>query len=248
VTQAGSSIKVVQIIGVQGILLARAYAVSSGARNVTAILAILLGTNLVTSIAVIAGEPCTDVQPIWPRNLVQVSNVCSILFEAGVVGVTVYHTWSIYRTAKALSTAFKGSVTSLLLEQGIARFALIFFWELEISITEKLVRSFLVGIDVPLENAISAILICRFHLNLQKRTVHSEGSTLPAPSLTSFHATLPIQSLRQHIRQEFGDPEDNWVDDEPEHEDTSYGVVGAGSEQKSWDVKPLPLLPQKTTA
>ena len=57
------------------------------------------------------------------------------------------------------------------------------------------------------EHSISVILICRFHLDLQRTHAHpnsSDSRSVPSISLGSFRAT--VQSLHDAVVAEFGDP------------------------------------------
>ena len=57
------------------------------------------------------------------------------------------------------------------------------------------------------EHSLSVILICRFHLDLQRTHAHpnsSDSRTIPSISLGSFRAA--VRSIHDAVLEEFGDP------------------------------------------
>ena len=59
----------------------------------------------------------------------------------------------------------------------------------------------------PNEHSLSVVLICRFHLDLQRTHAHPNSSSsrnIPSISLGSFRAA--VQSIHDAVLAEFGDP------------------------------------------
>jgi len=63
-----------------------------------------------------------------------------------------------------------------LLKQGLIRFGIVLIWSLENLVSSLLLRSTIAGVDGPLENAISQILICWFQLDLAKQATPTTES------------------------------------------------------------------------
>ncbi|KIJ30896.1 hypothetical protein M422DRAFT_267503 [Sphaerobolus stellatus SS14] len=118
------------------------------------------------------------------------------------MAITAYYAWT---SSKQLQNMFstRPSITVIFLQQGIVRFFIIFIWSLEGSISSKVLNSFLADFDIGLKDSVSAILICRFILQLHKfnrrfQTVSSvhEASTLGIRGR--------LQFIHKTIIEEFG--------------------------------------------
>ncbi|KIJ27757.1 hypothetical protein M422DRAFT_271048 [Sphaerobolus stellatus SS14] len=118
------------------------------------------------------------------------------------MAITAYFAWT---SSKQLQSMFgtKHSLTVIFLKQGAVRFFIIFIWNLEDSISNKVLNPFLAGFDIGLENVISAILVCRFILQL--RRFNTRVQTVLSINIAS---TPGIQERLQHIHEtlieEFG--------------------------------------------
>lgn len=191
-------------IGSDSLLLARVYAICHRHRWLVILpFALFLGRtaiNFTDSFLL----TCTSASPIIPK-IVTAGDVFVIGFDLSIVTLTVGHTWRVYRD----KDAYRDTIMGLILKQGILRFIIIFVWGLEIIIVKQLVRPTIGGVDVFLEAAVSVILICRFHLDLSARNLHSEQETTePAPASTlSFQAA--VRRFDTHIDTDFGDNDGN---------------------------------------
>ncbi|KAF8574284.1 hypothetical protein K439DRAFT_1624440 [Ramaria rubella] len=75
---------------------------------------------------------------------------------------------------------------------------------LTITVTEKVLRPSLQGILNSLQNILSVIIICHFHLDLQQRNDHPNGSTTShSLPFGSFHAVK--ERIHRAVVDEFGD-------------------------------------------
>ncbi|KAF8585206.1 hypothetical protein K439DRAFT_1616151 [Ramaria rubella] len=72
------------------------------------------------------------------------------------------------------------------------------------AVTLKVLRPSLRGILDALQNSLSVILICHFHLDLQQRNEHPNGSNISHSfPLSSFHAVT--ERIHRAVVDEFGD-------------------------------------------
>ncbi|KAF8584605.1 hypothetical protein K439DRAFT_1616590 [Ramaria rubella] len=105
----------------------------------------------------------------------------------------------------------RNSLLKLLVQQkklreilGVLRYGFILTITLADTVTQKALRLSLQGILTPLNNFLSVILICRFHLDLQQRNHHPNGSTTShSHPLRSFHAVTG--RIHKAVVDEFGD-------------------------------------------
>ncbi|KIJ40119.1 hypothetical protein M422DRAFT_256942 [Sphaerobolus stellatus SS14] len=118
------------------------------------------------------------------------------------MAITAYFAWT---SSKQLQNMFgaRKSLTVIFLQQGIVRFFIVFIWGLEVSILNKVLNPFRAGLDTGLEDAVSAILICRFILQLRRFSTRVQ--TVPSVHIAS---TPGIRGRLQHIHEtlieEFG--------------------------------------------
>ncbi|KIJ40121.1 hypothetical protein M422DRAFT_256943 [Sphaerobolus stellatus SS14] len=171
---------------IQALLIGRAYAVSGGNSFIAA------GLGLITVLY-------NGLDICSPGSA---SFVTTLIFDGTVMAITAYFAWS---SSKQLQNMFgtRQSLTVIFLQQGVVRFFIIFIWTLEISISDNVLNLFLVGIDTGLENVVSAILICRFILQL--RRFNTRVQTVPSIHIAS---TPGLQGRLQRIHttliEEFG--------------------------------------------
>ncbi|KAF8573381.1 hypothetical protein K439DRAFT_981295 [Ramaria rubella] len=101
------------------------------------------------------------------------------------------------------------SMSTLLIQQGVLRYGFVLTLTLASAITDKALRLTLRGILGPFQNTLSIIMICRFHLELQKRNECPNG-TKASPShstLSTFRAAT--ERIHQSVMDDFGDLEFN---------------------------------------
>ncbi|KIJ53930.1 hypothetical protein M422DRAFT_241187 [Sphaerobolus stellatus SS14] len=218
-----------------GLLVARAYVVSGRNKWLIAVLLLLtvsyLGIALVKIVLTSTTNPpailftlgiSSVIQAYYKRIILftgSLLNIIVLLTDAITVAVTFLRAWDDYRSfslLKELRSNKNTSLSVLLLQQGVIRFIIIFVWSLEGSITEKLLNPNFAGIDLPLENVISAILVTRFMLQLKQRR---EYSSCASPSKIRWIANITptsssklratVRCLNETIVEEFGDHEDN---------------------------------------
>ncbi|KIJ40229.1 hypothetical protein M422DRAFT_49187 [Sphaerobolus stellatus SS14] len=134
------------------------------------------------------------------------TSIGTILFESSVLVVTILYTWNL--RGKLSNRRRSKSLAELLLRQGVIRFGIIFIWNFAETI---LSRVLLDGIDGPLENAISCILVCRFLLELRKYAADASSVLVSTSSLNRHRPTsafyLAMRRLDRRVRIEFGDQE-----------------------------------------
>lgn len=192
-------------IGVDGLVLARTYAV--GYRNTFGITAVTTTFFIFESItvALIPFQRCTSsFLPQNPPVFLDILTVVSLtLFELGVLIVVLGHTWRVYHKDIGGQTSFMG----LFIYQGIIRFSIIFIWTVVVVVMSETLRASLSSVVQPLGEATSVILICRFFLQLAKRGTFQHPQTPSMNGWTtmyhSFHHV--IGDIGASIREDMGD-------------------------------------------
>jgi len=139
----------------------------------------------------------------------RITNGLTILNDAAIFGVTVYHTWTLVKLRRSLPEMTGGrSLASLILKQGILRFLIIFCWGLQSIITDNLVRPNIRGLTTAIERPVSSILVLRFFLDLREWNAHPNG-TLQTKDLSPRSSWKAVaRKLSNSIIEHLGDPED----------------------------------------
>ncbi|KIJ47609.1 hypothetical protein M422DRAFT_248609 [Sphaerobolus stellatus SS14] len=150
-----------------------------------------------------------------------------LLSDIAVIAITTYYAWSDGRLLKELYRSNTKTLTRLFIRQGVIRFVVIFIWVVEISLTDKLLNPLIGGVDTPLEDAMSSILVCRFMLDLRRY-----NDSEPKPPSLSLKDFLPISNqppsschsswtfhgylgrVNELIMSEFGDVPTSYSDDD----------------------------------
>ncbi|KAF8512465.1 hypothetical protein BU17DRAFT_69231 [Hysterangium stoloniferum] len=134
---------------------------------------------------------------MWFEHVRNIANGLTLLSDAAIFGVTVYHTWTLARTRWSLTEMISGkSLSSLILKQvqGI--------------ITDKLVQPGLAGLTTTIERPVSVILVLRFFLDLREQNAYQNGTfhTRDEEPCSSFKAAAG--KFSNAIIEDLGDPED----------------------------------------
>ncbi|KIJ29573.1 hypothetical protein M422DRAFT_269014 [Sphaerobolus stellatus SS14] len=175
---------------IQALLIGRAYAVSGGNSFIAAGLAlitVLYNGLLISHTVLFFFNP---------------SNPPSVYFTLTVMAITAYFAWT---SSKQLQNMFgtRQSLTVIFLQQGVARFLIIFICTLENSISTKVLSPFLSGFDAGLEDSVSVILICRFILQLRK--FNTRVQTVPSVHIVSTPGIRGgLQRIHETLIEEFG--------------------------------------------
>ncbi|KIJ30550.1 hypothetical protein M422DRAFT_267886 [Sphaerobolus stellatus SS14] len=175
---------------IQALLIGRAYAVSGGNSFIAA------GLGLIT--VLYNGLYISQSVLLFTNFL----NPPSVDFTLTVMAITAYFAWT---SSKQLQNMFgtRQSLTVIFLQQGVVRFFIIFIWNLELSISNKVLSQFLGGFDVGLENVVSGILICRFILQL--RSFNTRVQTVPSVHIASTPGIRGrLQRIHETLIEEFG--------------------------------------------
>ncbi|KIJ27932.1 hypothetical protein M422DRAFT_270869 [Sphaerobolus stellatus SS14] len=118
------------------------------------------------------------------------------------MAITAYFAWT---ASKQLQNMFgtRHSLTTVFLQQGVVHFFIIFIWTLEGSISAKLLNISLTGFDSGLENVVSALLICRFILQLHR--FNTRVQTVPSVHIASTPGIQGrLQRIHETLIEEFG--------------------------------------------
>ncbi|KAF8583644.1 hypothetical protein K439DRAFT_1617348 [Ramaria rubella] len=192
------------------LLFARAYAISSHHKLVFVVLALLGTTGIALSMQIIP-----VILMLTMLLLDTLNGVFVILFDTAVVVVILVNTYGILQLQNSTPELQRNSLSKLLAQQGISSSSFItreikrlvrFVLTITLAgpITDKVLRDSLLGILGLFQNSLSAIIICHFHLDLQQRNHHPNGSmTSHSHPLNSFHAVT--ERIHRAVLDEFGD-------------------------------------------
>lgn len=129
-----------------------------------------------------------------------------MLSEAAVIIITLYFGWKEYKNIRSVFGKKNTLLTVIFVRQGIFRFTIIFIWGLEIIITRELLPPFIRGVDVTIEDSISAILVCRFLLELRK--FNTSAQSVPSIDIETIQAAPGIRGqlrrLNENVLEDFG--------------------------------------------
>ncbi|KIJ30757.1 hypothetical protein M422DRAFT_267698 [Sphaerobolus stellatus SS14] len=167
-----------------------------------------------------------------PFPVESVDSILALISDGVVMSITTYFAW---REAKQAHDAFgssRRSLTVIFLQQGVIRFIIIFLWSLELSIEQKVLDPWLAGFDAGLQNAISAILICRFMLQL--RRFNSREQTVPSFHFASNSGIRgQLHRINETITEQFGNSEmyhDSDIEDNAAVSEGPSGSAGLATE------------------
>ncbi|KIJ40145.1 hypothetical protein M422DRAFT_256972 [Sphaerobolus stellatus SS14] len=119
------------------------------------------------------------------------------------MAITVYFSWTFIKQLHNVFGINRKTLTALFLQQGVIRFLIILIWNLEGSISAKVLNPTLVGFDFALENVVSTILVCRFILQLRK--FNTRVQTVPSVNIASTPGIRGrLQRIHETIIEEFG--------------------------------------------
>jgi len=203
--------------------LARVYAIMPARQNLLTCLGILLLSRCSLKIIVPVLKICGS--SFSGHIELNIDTGLTILYDAAIFGVTVYHTWTLIQLRRSLPGMTGGtSLASLILKQGILRFLIICVWSLQIIITDNLVRPSIKGLTTAIGRPVSLILILRFFLDLREWNAHQCGTsqTRDLAPCSSFMAAA--RKLSNSIIEDLGDPEDEALF-------TSHATSGIASRQ-----------------
>ncbi|KIJ37642.1 hypothetical protein M422DRAFT_259732 [Sphaerobolus stellatus SS14] len=119
------------------------------------------------------------------------------------MAITVYFSWTFVKQLHNVLGISRKTLTALFLQQGVVRFLIILIWNLENSISAKVLTPWLAGFDAGLQNVVSVILLCRFILQLRK--FNTRVQTVPSVNIASTPGIRGrLQCIHETIIEEFG--------------------------------------------
>ncbi|KAF8579746.1 hypothetical protein K439DRAFT_1620293 [Ramaria rubella] len=216
--QTYNALQFLPLIGVQGLLFARAYAISIHNKLVFLVLALLGTIAIVLFLIAIPNQTCISSSnfvalyvikflpnDIHSSNTVDTLNgVFIILFDTVVFVSIIENTLGLLQLQSGIPELQRKTMSKLLVQQGILRYGFVLTISLAATVTDKGLRPTLQGILGALQNCLSIIIICRFHLDLQQRNNHPNGSnTSHSLPLGSFQAVT--ERIHRAVVDEFGD-------------------------------------------
>ncbi|KAF8579753.1 hypothetical protein K439DRAFT_1620294 [Ramaria rubella] len=205
------------------LLFARAYAISSHNKLVFVVLALLGATAIGLSMVALDCNTdnncisisnvlalCKMLNPILKNrvhklcSVITLNGVFTILYDTAVFVAILQNTLGLLQLQSGIPGVQRNSLSKLLVQQGILRYGFVVTITLASTVTDKVLRPTLQEILGTLQNSLSIIIICRFHLALQQRNDHPNGSnTSHSLPLGSFHAVK--ERIHRAVVNEFGD-------------------------------------------
>ncbi|KIJ29553.1 hypothetical protein M422DRAFT_268992 [Sphaerobolus stellatus SS14] len=179
---------------IQALLIGRAYAVSGGNSFIAAGLGLIIvlynGLAISRSVLLLT-------HPLNPPSVV--FTLSSNYYYTAITDtdsvLQILHSYFAWTSSKQLQNMFgnRQSLTAIFLQQGVVRFF----------ISTKVLNPFLAGFDGGLENSVSAILICRFILQLCK--FNTRVQTVPSVHIASTPGIRGrLQRIHETLIEEFG--------------------------------------------
>ncbi|KIJ37667.1 hypothetical protein M422DRAFT_259763 [Sphaerobolus stellatus SS14] len=108
------------------------------------------------------------------------------------MAITVYFSWSFIKQLHNGFGISRKALTALFLQQGVIRFLIILIWNLENSISTRVLNLY----------SVSVILVCRFILHLRK--FNTRVQTIPSVNIASSGIRGRLQHIHKTIIEEFG--------------------------------------------
>ncbi|KAF8575528.1 hypothetical protein K439DRAFT_1623529 [Ramaria rubella] len=187
-----------------GLLFARAYAIASHKKLVFMMLALLGTTAIALSMIAIPNNKC-----ISSSNTFALCKMFNLLLKNRVHDL--YYLLQLEGPKGPKETLYPNCLSSkvfhsfsFIAEEVKIYFRFVLTISLADAVTEKALRPTLQGIISTLENCLSTIIICHFHLDLQQRNDHPNGSnTSHSLPHGSFHAVK--ERIHRAVVNEFGD-------------------------------------------
>ncbi|KAF8576684.1 hypothetical protein K439DRAFT_1640303, partial [Ramaria rubella] len=197
------TLTLVPLIGIQGLVIARTYVISDQNRWVLVVLSLLLLGSLVPFIMDITIGSC-DKSTLKLQTSKLESNIGSSMVMAtdtAFIAFTAYYTLGYVKFSKG-AYSLKGSTIGLLLKQGVLRYLFVLASNVAGIVVQATTRQSIGNILAPIRNALSALIICRFLLDIRQLNERADSNDRPR-SLTSFRAAT--QYMRDMVVDEFGD-------------------------------------------
>jgi len=170
-------------IGIAVTLTARTYAISSSNRIVLLGLGSLVLIIIIVDSFQVALDTCLIISYKW----ILINAVVRVVFEAAVVGITVFQTLRAYKLPRGLAALKGNGLINFILRNGIVYFLSVFLLELSSIMVYSFALNQFIGATGSFPLPVSAILISRFLLDLQHLSLHPDGTTAISDPFTSFH-------------------------------------------------------------
>lgn len=209
----------VAFIGVQGLLVARAYSICRGSKILTIALFLGLLACISTRLyATIAFSECLVMVTATTKLIELIADVCVVYTDIIVFGIILWKVWGTWKLKREAGIHNYHSLVSVLLSQSFSRFCFVILFTVTVVVVASSVPSdnkpnifLLVQGLQSFQNALSCILVANFTLDLrQLNAAKIEASNLSLPTL---HFSNVLQHVHQSIVVELAEPERQVTDD-----------------------------------
>lgn len=217
----GNAMSIFTFIGVQGILIARAYTLCNASRTITGLLALGFLSGLVTNLTgVIKFNGCITNNYGGGKALLSLlASISIIVTDALIFGVCLWEVWGTWRLKRQTGIRGNSDIVSLLLRQIVSRFCFVLTITLAAAILNQVFETVpVLDILLSFQDSLSAILISNFTLDLRRR-----NSPLMPMGASNVSLSLQYRDALQHIHQsvliEMGDHENIAQETDPDSAD-----------------------------
>ncbi|KIJ42631.1 hypothetical protein M422DRAFT_31220 [Sphaerobolus stellatus SS14] len=221
------ALNILAAFGVQGLALATSLTVVHKNRWFQGILGTLF--LALSAVRLALGEFANCNPNYISHPITTANNVLNLMFEAASMGLIMIHVWTIYKGRSRLESTSTKILTHLIrrdyvLELTAHSDSVIFVWALFNEIFQNVWtnRTSLSEKIVPIQDAVSAILMCRFYIKLCKIQEHLTEEHFEGEITTQFARHVPVRykNVSDALDQ------DNYKDlDEDETDAEYYGQL-----------------------
>lgn len=214
-----NSVGVFSSIGVQGLLIARAYSLCQGNKFLSAALVVdfLLGLSLYLYDIITLPGCSTRSEPTIPAKDALILFVTNIVDLVGDVLILAICVWKIWGTWKLGREAGIHTIVSIILKQSLLRFCFVVVFGITRAVILAILgssESLIADSFTRLQNVLSSVLVADFTLDLRRfNAARIDASNISLPTLRFTNA---LQHTHQSILKEMATPEDRSAEDEGE--------------------------------
>lgn len=211
VSNAANAMSTLSYIGVQGLLIARAYSICQGAKIPSMTLALGFLSNLCLILYINIVYPGCIVNGYTAENIriAFASCIIGIFIDIIITGICMWKVWGTWKLKREAGIQGSGSLVSVLLRQIISRFCFVIF----ITVTTSVVTIFetsshplIEGSMAYFQNAISALLVTDLTLDLRRQ--NSAGIEASAITIPALQFSNVLHRVHQSFIAELATPEE----------------------------------------
>lgn len=209
-------------IGVQGLLIARAYSLCQGNKVFSAALVVdfLLGLSLYLYDIITLPGCSTRSEPTIPAKdalILFVTNIVDLVGDVLILAICVWKIWGTWKLGREAGIHTSRSIVSIILKQSLLRFCFVVVFGITRAVILAILgssESLIADSFTRLQNVLSSVLVADFTLDLRRfNAARIDASNISLPTLRFTNA---LQHTHQSILMEMATPEERSTEDEGE--------------------------------